>query len=53
MPAKVLKQMLVHPLTTAGIDKFAADWQSARVRGVAHGAGRGRPGARLVPRREL
>ena len=20
--------MLVHPLTTAGIDKFAADWQS-------------------------
>ena len=28
VPAKVLKQMLVHPLTTAGIDKFAADWQS-------------------------
>jgi transaldolase len=28
LPAKVFKQMLDHPLTTAGIDKFAADWQS-------------------------
>lgn len=28
IPGKVLKQMLVHPLTAAGIDKFAADWQS-------------------------
>ncbi len=28
IPAKVLKQMLVHPLTTAGIDTFASDWQS-------------------------
>jgi transaldolase len=28
LPAKVFKQMLEHPLTTAGIDKFAADWQS-------------------------
>ena len=28
VPAKVLKQMLDHPLTTAGIEKFTADWQS-------------------------
>ena len=28
IPSKVLKQMLVHPLTEAGIDKFAGDWQS-------------------------
>ena len=28
IPGKVLKQMLVHPLTTAGIDKFAGDWES-------------------------
>jgi len=28
VPAKVLKQMLAHPLTTAGIEKFTADWQS-------------------------
>ena len=28
IPAKVLKQMLVHPLTAAGIDKFASDWGS-------------------------
>jgi transaldolase len=28
LPAKVLRQMLAHPLTTAGIDKFASDWQS-------------------------
>lgn len=28
LPAKVLRQMLTHPLTTAGIDKFASDWQS-------------------------
>jgi transaldolase len=28
VPAKVLKQMLVHPLTEAGIDKFASDWES-------------------------
>lgn len=28
VPGKVLKQMLGHPLTTAGIDKFEADWQS-------------------------
>jgi transaldolase len=26
-PAKVLHQMLDHPLTTAGIERFAADWQ--------------------------
>jgi transaldolase len=26
-PAKVLRQMLDHPLTTAGIERFAADWQ--------------------------
>jgi transaldolase len=28
VPAKVLRQMLNHPLTTEGIDKFTADWQS-------------------------
>jgi transaldolase len=27
-PAKVLRQMLDHPLTTAGIEKFAADWET-------------------------
>ena len=28
LPAKVLKQMLDHPLTEAGIEKFASDWGS-------------------------
>ncbi len=28
VPAKVLRQMLEHPLTSAGIEKFTADWQS-------------------------
>ena len=28
VPYKVLKAMLTHPLTTAGIEKFEADWQS-------------------------
>jgi transaldolase len=28
LPGKVFNQMLDHPLTTAGIDKFTADWQS-------------------------
>jgi transaldolase len=28
VPAKVLRQMLEHPLTTAGIERFAADWGS-------------------------
>jgi transaldolase len=27
IPAKVLHQMLDHPLTTAGIDRFSADWK--------------------------
>lgn len=27
-PAKVLRQMLSHPLTEAGIERFASDWQS-------------------------
>jgi transaldolase len=27
-PAKVLRQMLVHPLTVAGIERFASDWES-------------------------
>jgi len=27
-PAKVLRQMLDHPLTTAGIERFAADWET-------------------------
>ena len=28
VPGKVLRQMLDHPLTTAGIERFAADWGS-------------------------
>jgi transaldolase len=28
IPAKVLRQMLEHPLTTKGIERFASDWQS-------------------------
>jgi transaldolase len=28
VPGKVLRQMLDHPLTTAGIEKFSADWRS-------------------------
>jgi transaldolase len=28
VPGKVLRQMLEHPLTTAGIERFTADWQS-------------------------
>jgi transaldolase len=27
-PAKVMRQMLEHPLTTAGTERFAADWQT-------------------------
>lgn len=27
-PGKVLRQMLDHPLTTAGIERFAADWRA-------------------------
>jgi transaldolase len=28
VPGKVLRQMLNHPLTSAGIERFASDWQS-------------------------
>jgi transaldolase len=28
VPGKVLKQMLAHPLTTSGIERFDADWRS-------------------------
>jgi transaldolase len=28
VPAKVLRQMLDHPLTAAGIERFTADWES-------------------------
>jgi transaldolase len=28
VPGKVLRQMLVHPLTEAGIERFASDWRS-------------------------
>jgi transaldolase len=28
VPGEVLRQMLAHPLTEKGIDRFAADWQS-------------------------
>ena len=27
-PGKVLRQMLDHPLTASGIERFASDWQS-------------------------
>ena len=42
LPAKVLRQMLDHPLTTAGIEKFAADWETRPefgewLRGLVHG----------------
>ncbi|NLL53019.1 MAG: fructose-6-phosphate aldolase [Peptococcaceae bacterium] len=30
VPYKVLNQLLVHPLTTAGIDKFLADWEKTK-----------------------
>jgi transaldolase len=28
VPGKVLRQMLVHPLTEAGIERFSADWRT-------------------------
>lgn len=28
VPAKVLKQMAAHPLTTAGIERFSSDWEA-------------------------
>jgi len=28
VPGKELRQMLDHPLTTSGIERFASDWQS-------------------------
>jgi transaldolase len=28
VPGKVLKQMLQHPLTEKGIERFASDWQT-------------------------
>ena len=27
VPLKIIKQMIKHPLTDAGIDKFANDWK--------------------------
>ena len=30
VPYKVLKQMLAHPLTTSGIERFLKDWESAK-----------------------
>lgn len=30
IPHKILKQMLKHPLTDAGIDRFLKDWEAAR-----------------------
>jgi transaldolase len=30
VPGKVLRQMLAHPLTEKGIERFAADWQSRK-----------------------
>jgi transaldolase len=45
VPGKVLRQMLSHPLTTAGIERFEADWRSrpefgAWLEGLTAGAGR-------------
>jgi transaldolase len=34
VPGKVLRQMLAHPLTTAGVERFNADWQSRPEFGV-------------------
>ena len=28
LPAKVFEQMLEHPLTTAGAERFRSDWES-------------------------
>jgi transaldolase len=44
LPAKVLRQMLEHPLTTAGIERFTADWHSRPefadwLRGLVSGSG--------------
>lgn len=30
IPYKVIKQMIQHPLTTAGIDKFLSDWKQSK-----------------------
>ena len=43
VPGKVLKQMLDHPLTTAGIERFTADWEAKPelgewLRGLREGA---------------
>lgn len=43
IPGKVLRQMLDHPLTTAGIEKFSSDWESRPefgqwLRGLVEGA---------------
>jgi transaldolase len=43
VPGKVLRQMLDHPLTTSGIERFTADWRSrpefgAWLRGLVEGA---------------
>ena len=47
VPAKVLRQMLVHPLTTAGIERFAADWQTRpELAEWLHGLVQGEPVAR-------
>ena len=32
VPYKVIKQMLAHPLTDAGIEKFNADWEGANLK---------------------
>jgi transaldolase len=29
VPYKIIKQMIKHPLTDAGIEKFLQDWQEA------------------------
>jgi transaldolase len=36
LPAKVADALLYHPLTVAGLDKFAADWRRASAESVPH-----------------
>lgn len=47
VPGKVLRQMLVHPLTASGIERFAADWQTRpEFAEWLHGLVQGEPVAR-------
>ena len=53
VPGKVLRQMLGHPLTDKGIERFAADWASRPefgewLRGLDRGSPRRPPAARVA-----